>query len=238
MNATLRTRRTVLTATAAAVLAVTASGCGALIEQATEEAVERAVESENGGDVEIDFSEDGIQVEGTDENGDDFSVDFGEDGFDAQTENGETITIDEDGFTATDENGEVTTGEFNTDGESAEIVIEGEDGGAVFRTGTAVPDEWPSDVPRPEDLNEVNSSYQADAGTVFIIVGGQSSQSSDEFADDYVADLEDAGFVEESTYSDSTTRGGTYARGEENVALNVSEFDGTTQVAITYALSE
>lgn len=237
MHATQLPRRLAIT-TAAAVLAVTASGCGALIERATEEAIERAVESEGGGDVDIDFSQDGIQIEGTDENGEGFSFDLDEEGFDVRTENGESITIDEDGFTQVDENGEVTTGELNTDGDSTEFIVEGEDGETVFRTSTDIPDEWPSDIPRPDSLSEVNSSYQAEGGSMFIIVGGQTSESSDDFADDYIAGLESAGFVQESIYADSSTRGGTYARGGENVAINVAEFGGTTQVAITYSLSE
>jgi len=238
MHSTRRPHRLALTSAAAVILAITASGCGAIVERATEEAVERAIESENGGDVDINFDENGIQIDGTDENGDGFSLDLDEGGFDARTENGESITIDEDGFTQTDENGEVTTGEFNTDGDNTEFVIEGEDGQAVFRTGTDIPNEWPGDTPRPEGLSDVNSSYQADGGSVFIIIGGQTSESSDDFADDYIAGLENAGFVQESIYADSSTRGGTFARDGENVALNVAEFDGTTTVAITYSLSE
>ena len=47
----------------AAFIALTASGCGAIVERATEEAVERAVEAESGEDVEIDFSDGELSIE-------------------------------------------------------------------------------------------------------------------------------------------------------------------------------
>ena len=127
---------------------------------------------------------------------------------------------------------------MNTNCDSTEFIVEGEDGETVFRTTTDIPDEWPGTVPQPDGLSSLNSSYQADAENVFIIVAGQTSQSRDDFADDYIAGLESAGFVEQSSYSDSSTRGGTYDRDGETITLNVGEFDGNAQVAITYSLSE
>lgn len=55
-------------------------GCGAILEQATEEVVEQAVESETGGDVEIDFDSDDGTISVTGEDGEEFSIDIDEDG--------------------------------------------------------------------------------------------------------------------------------------------------------------
>lgn len=260
MNSPLRPRRIALSATAAAVLAVTASGCGAIVERASEAAIERAVESENGGDVEIDFDsgdgtfrvessegditfsadDDGISIDGTDANGDDFSLDADEGGIQGESDAGGSIDIDQDGdgtITATGDDGEVTEFDIDTDGENGRVVVQSDDGESVFRSGQGIPEQWPGGVPRPDGLTDVNSSYAADSATVFIVVAGQSSGGVDEFADAYISDLEAAGFVEESNYSDQSSRSGTFTRGGENVALNVSSLGGGTDVALTYALS-
>ena len=139
--------RTVLATTMFAVVAI---GCGDIVERATEEAVERvveeAVEADTGGDVDIEFNDDGISVEsdegdfslsidedgveidGTDADGNDFSLDADEDGINAESEDG-TFDVDSDGtFTATDADGEVTTGEVSSDGDSVDFTVEDEDG--------------------------------------------------------------------------------------------------------------
>lgn len=78
--------------TAALLLALTVTGCGAIAE----EAFEQAVESEAGGDVEIDFDgDDGtFSIEG--ENGESFSIDV-----DENSDDGEAVisSTDEDGNT-------------------------------------------------------------------------------------------------------------------------------------------
>ena len=93
-------------------------GCGNLVERATEEAVERAVEeaaeSEGGGNVDVEFTDDGIsvqsddgdfsfnvdengvEIDGTDADGNDFSVDADEGGINAEGGDG-TFDLDSDG---------------------------------------------------------------------------------------------------------------------------------------------
>jgi len=137
-------------ALAAGALAVTSTGCGRLIERATEEvveeAVEQAVESEGGEDVEIDFSdgeirvessegdvtfsadEDGVQIDGTDADGNDFSVDADEGGLEVESEDA-SLDVDEDGtFVATDGDGEVITGDVDEDGG---FTVENSDGEVI-----------------------------------------------------------------------------------------------------------
>ena len=81
-----------------------------------------------------------MEIDGTDADGNDFSLDADEDGT----------------FTATDADGDVTSGEVSSDGDSIDFTVEGEDGDAVFSSGEGIPDEWPSDVPEPEGLDEVD----------------------------------------------------------------------------------
>ncbi|MFK8025190.1 MAG: hypothetical protein AB8G26_14620 [Ilumatobacter sp.] len=253
MIATTR-RHHALVGGAAALLALTASGCGAIVERATEEAVERAVEAENGGDVEVDFDadsgtfsvesdegditfnldEDGLQIEGTDAEGDDFSLEADENGITAEGEGGETIEIDDDGtFTSTNEDGEVTTGEFDPD--TGEFTIEGEDGEAIFKTFDAVPDEWPDDVPEPSGLSGVTGQFIAEEGSIFILLSGQAGGSVDEVFDDYTGRIEDAGFTRDSTFTDATNSTSTFTRnGTESVSVSASDISGSTTLSITY----
>lgn len=77
MNTTIKRAAAVAAGLSAA---MTLTGCGAIIEQATEEVVEQAVESETGGDVEIDFDSDDGSISVTGEDGEEFSIDIDEDG--------------------------------------------------------------------------------------------------------------------------------------------------------------
>ena len=118
-------QRTVITLGAAG-FALVLTACG----NATESGIEELIESQGGGDVDLDLDGDG--------------------GFSVQTEEG-GMTIDEDGnFVITDADGSVVTGDVDT--ESGEVNIESEDGS--FRSGatTELPDEWPGEIPEPSGL--------------------------------------------------------------------------------------
>ncbi|MEM1333763.1 MAG: hypothetical protein AAGG08_09920, partial [Actinomycetota bacterium] len=142
----MRRTTSLIAITAFAVVTVACSG-----EDAAESLIESAIERESGGEVDIDL---GDIMDG--------------DGFSVETEDG-SMTIDEDGnFVITDADGQVITGEANDDGFSVEteegessldidqdgtITFEDEDGTEmVIEQGTAIPDDWPSNIPRPEGL--------------------------------------------------------------------------------------
>lgn len=241
----------------AAFVALTASGCGAIVEKATEKAVEeateRAVEAETGEDVEIDFSDgeltiessegdisinvddNGVQIEGTDAEGNDFSLDADEDGVQAESEGGESLDIDGDGtFTVTDEDGDVTTGEFDEDDGS--FVVEGEDG-SVFSSGEGVPSEWPSDVPVPSGLSEVFGTYSKNGEFESSTIGGVTSQSASDGFDSYVAELTSAGFEETSLSRSGDALTGIYARGDLSVAVSFFGGDGDTDVTVSASIT-
>lgn len=219
---------------AVAALAATAAACST--EDAVESLVENAIERESGEDVDIDFdSGDGS-----------FSIDTGEG----------SMSIDEDGnFVITDENGDVVTGEVNTDGDGIDIstddgsfsmetdddgnvTMETDDGTFSGGSTSEVPDEWPSDVPQP-------SGISIDSGTVFT--DGQSSNVSitgttgdgPDWVESYGAQLEGAGFTEQSSISSQESVLVTYARGEQEM-VNVQAFDdsnGSWFVSASYLFS-
>jgi len=230
-------------------VAIATTGCGRLIERATEEAVEQAIEADSGEDVEVDFGdgeirvesedgditfsadEEGVQIDGTDADGNDFSVDADEGGVQIESEDGTSLDIDEDGtFVATDENGEVFTGE--ADGEGG-FTVEGSDGNDVFSTSDGIPEQWPSDVPQPQGLSDITGAYFSDGDDLSIVVTGTTSDDLRDAFDRYNGELEDAGFEQESTFSqgdDAATS--TYSRGERRISVSVQSLGDTSEMVI------
>ena len=236
-------------ALAVGALAIATTGCGRLIERATEEAVEQAIESDSGEDVEIDFSdgeirvesadgdvtfsadENGVQIDGTDADGNDFSVDADENGLEVESENGSSLDIDDDGtFVATDENGEVFTGGADDDGS---FTVEGSDGEAVFATSDGIPDQWPSDVPAPEGLSDITGTYFSEGSDLSIIVTGTVSGDLREAFGRYTDELEDAGFEEESTFTQGDdAASSSYQRGERRLTVSIQSLGDTSEMVV------
>jgi|GEM_PF-1128099 len=249
-------RRRLVHFLAAGGAAVFASGCGAIVdrvsEQAVEEAVERAVEADSGGNVEVEFDDDGIrietdegdvtltadddgvQIDGVDADGNEFSLDADEDGVVAESDGGGSLDIDSDGtFTATDGEGEVVTGEF--DEEDGSVTVEGADGETVFSTAEGIPDEWPSDIPRPDGLSDVQGSViGGDDGRQISITGTIESDPTEAF-DRYSAALVDAGFETSSTSSGDTVSSATFERDDRTLSLSVIG-DGAGSANVTVFL--
>ena len=240
---------TVHLALAVGAVAIAASGCGRLIERATEEAVEQAIESDSGEDVEIDFSDgelrvesdegditftaddDGVQIDGTDADGNDFSVDADESGVEIDSDGNGSLDVDEDGtFVATDEDGEVFTGSADADGG---FTVEGSDGEAVFETSDGIPEQWPDDVPQPEGLGDVSGSYISDGDSLSIVVTGIASGDLREVFDDYKQRLEDAGFEEESTFTQGDdAASSTLVRGERRLSISIQSVDDGSEMVV------
>lgn len=236
-------------ALAVGAVAIATTGCGRLIEKATEEGIERAIEADSGEDVEIDFDdgqirvessegditfsadENGVNIEGTDADGNDFSVDADESGLEAQGGDGSSLDIDEDGtFVATDETGEVITGEVDEDGG---FRVEGSDGEAVFSSSEGIPDEWPNDVPEPEGLADVTGTYFAGDGALSIIVTGTASGGFRDEFDRYTDELVDAGFEEESSFTQGEeTASSTYLRGDRRVTVSIQSVGGASEMVV------
>jgi flagellar basal body rod protein FlgG len=176
---------------AAAGLAFTLSACG----NATESGIEQLVESQGGGDVDLDLDGDG--------------------GFAVQTEDG-GMTIDEDGnFVITDADGSVVTG--NADAESGEFTVESEDGSFSSGSTTELPEEWPGNVPEPDGLQIASATVVGSNDEQSITVSG--SVEGDGFVDSYASALEAAGFSEDSTFTSDGTINNVYSNDEWTVGL-------------------
>lgn len=182
--------RTVITL-AAAGLVVGLTACG----NATESGIEQLIESQGGGDVDLDLDGDG--------------------GFSVQTEEG-GMTIDEDGnFVITDADGSVITGDVDADGGG--INVESDDGSFSAGATTELPDEWPSEIPEPDGLAINSASVIGSDTEQAITVSG--SVDGDEFVDSYGAALGSAGFDEESTFSSNGMINNVYTNGTWTVGI-------------------
>jgi hypothetical protein len=243
---------TVLGAGAAALLV---SGCGDLIERATEEAVEevveRAAESEGAGNVEVDINDDGIsiesdegdltiqadengvQIDGQDADGNDFSLDADEDGLNAQSDDG-SVQVDADGsFTATDADGDVTTGEASVDDDGFDVTIEDEDGESTFSTGEGIPDDWPDDIPEPQGLEDTVNQVTASPEASSYVVAGTTGSSAQDAYEDYVSELEDAGFINDSSFNQGDAYSGTFTRDGITISVTTQSRGNGTDMVVT-----
>ena len=197
-----RSHARALTVVTAGVLALTACGDSA------ENGIEQLIESQGGGDVDLDLDADG--------------------GISIQTEEG-GMTMDEDGnFVITDENGYVVSGNVDVDGDG--VTVESEYGSFSSGSGSELPDTWPDAVPEPDGLAILSSSTMSDGDTDgFIVIG----EVGDDFLDGYVSALEAAGFELESEFdADSMSERG-FTNGPWNVGIAVFETGDDVQATIT-----
>jgi len=197
------TRRPLIAlAAAGTVLALTACG------NATESGVERLIESQGGGDVDLDLDSDG--------------------GFSVQTEEG-GMSIDEDGnFVITDADGSVVTG--SADSETGEFTAESEDGSFRIDASGEIPEEWPSDVPSPEGIEGASSTVTQSATELAITVTGQADES---FVDDYGSTLEDNGFERTSSFESEANITRVFESETWTVSVNSFPDGDTSQVAVS-----
>ena len=149
------------------------SGCGELLEEAAEQALDQG-----GIDVDLDDVEDGdftINFEG--EDGEQATINInGEEGtVDIETEDGEegSISIDsEDGTVEIEADGELTT--IEVDEEAGTVEIEGEGGEGSFNLGAGLPDDWPDEYPLPDDatiLSSVGFEENGESGFNAVFTG-------------------------------------------------------------------
>jgi hypothetical protein len=215
-------------------LCLIASGCGAISEKIAEEGIERAIESESGENVELDFDRDGglsIETE-------DGSLSVNEDGeFVVTDQNGSVFTgsADGDGLTVTDENGNEII-DIDADGDSGVISIDGEE--ATYRVVTDVPEEWPGDVPRPESLTFETGSYANVDGETIITLVGMPSGDVGAFISTYGDALVDAGLNETSRFDQESDGVATAQRTNENDdwVVSITSFSDGSGNSITITL--
>lgn len=201
MFATPTARRTavVLAVVGAAVL----SSCG----NAAESGVEQLIESQGGGNVDLDLDGDG--------------------GFSIQTEEG-GMSIDEDGnFIVTDESGQVVTGNASEEGGFS---AEGEDGSFRVDVSGDIPAEWPGDVPQPQGISGASATVMNSPTELAVTITGQAGGS---FVDDYGAALEADGFERTSNFESEANITRVYENGEWTVSVNSFADGDDSQVAVS-----
>lgn len=188
------------------------SGCG----KAAETGIEKMIEQQGGGDVDLDLDGDG--------------------GISIQTEEG-AMTIDEDGnFVVTGKDGEQIVGQANGDDDG--FSIESDDGSFSSGATTELPDDWPADVPKPAGLSIMSaSSMSGDDGAAI-----QVSATTDDpagFITRYTKQLEDAGLTSESPveYAGEESWAAVF-EGSYSVVLNVIAFPGEDPVVSIMVLSD
>lgn len=189
---------------AAVGIVIALSACG----DATESGVEQLVESQGGGDVDLDLDGDG--------------------GFAVQTEEG-GMSIDEDGnFVITDADGSVVTG--NADSETGGFTAESEDGSFRIDASGEIPEEWPSDVPSPEGIEGASSTVTQSTTELAITVTGQAGES---FVDAYGSTLEDNGFEQTSNFESDANITRVFENETWTVSINSFPDGDTSQVAVS-----
>ncbi len=208
-----------------AAVALLSVGCGEIAENLVEEGVEKAIESDTGENVELDFDgEDGLTIE-TDEG----SMTIDEDGsFVIEGADGEVVTGEttDDGYTVSDEDGNAV---FDVDEENGVVTAETEDGS--FTSGPGIPDAWPGSVPEPAGLEDINGSTITTDGQILMTATGTASQGATEYFESYAASLEDDGYERSSYFESDGVRQGSYENGE--YTINLVGDDGSSTIAIT-----
>lgn len=196
--------RGTLTMVGAAALAIGVAGCGS----SSENSIEKLIESQSGGDVDVDLN--------------------GDDGFSIQTEDG-SMSMDADGnFVITDANGSMMTGSADAGGGS--FSAESDDGSFRVDASGDIPDEWPSDVPRPEGIEAASATVTQSATELAITVTGQ---ADDSFVDDYGSVLEDAGFDRLTNFESDANITRVFENDAWAVSLSSFPDGDTTQVAVS-----
>lgn len=169
---TLRSRTLVALGGASLLLAA----CGS----ASESGIEKLIEAQTDGDVDINLDDGQIKIE-TPEGDIEFNTD-GDGG----------ISIEVDGE-------EVFDADINDDG-AGSINISDEDGDSTLDIDAgsgSLPDDWPADVPEPDGLSiESGSAFQSGDQSTFAVTGKASGK---DWIDSYSTTLESAGLARTSS---------------------------------------
>ncbi|MEM8619160.1 MAG: hypothetical protein AAGF73_05525 [Actinomycetota bacterium] len=208
-------------------LGVGLAGLTAACSSATEEGIEQLIESQSGGDVEIDLDDGGFSFES-----DEGSMSVDEDGnFIIEGADGEVVTgqAGDGSFTLEDEDG---VAEFGVDEEDGDVSVQTEDGSFEFNEGSEIPDEWPSEVPVPEGLTITSSAFIGDGTTGQSTVTGDVAGSPVEYAEAYGALLVAEGFEETGVFRSGDDITSTYMSDAYTVSINGLGSTGESIVTI------
>jgi hypothetical protein len=179
-------------------LGVVLSACSG--EDIAEKAIEQQLEAEGDGDVDVDIDEDGgISIQGPD---------------------GSTvINVDEDGGNIEIGGEDGANMVIEGTGDDAEIRIEGSDG-ETFISNTQLPDNFPSNVPLPDGLDvQLGQTSSSPDGDIYLVAGISTTDFSD-LTDQYIDQLEGAGFAQQALTN--TPEGSFFTYGDADYILSGS----------------
>jgi hypothetical protein len=188
-------------------VALAVASCGG---NATESGIEKLIEQQAGGDIDLDF-------------------DNGSGGFSIDTEEG-SMRMDADGnFVVTGPDGEVITG--NADSETGGFAMESGDGSFRISDDGKIPEEWPSEIPQPSGYTVASSTIVGGGdGLAGITLVGSSAQGVVEFAETYGSTLASAGFEQTASYEADDFASTVYEGAGWTIVINGTGSD--VQIAI------
>lgn len=210
--------RTVISTAVGLALGVFAlSSCGSSADEVVEEATERAIEDETGGEADVDLR--------------------GDDGFSIETEEG-SVSVDEDGnFVVVGDDGEVMTGDVDVDGDGSVDIssdegdisfdldedgsgtFESDEGTVTFNEGEIDPSTWPPGVPLPTIESVLASTAftgDDDSGAQVI---GETDIGAATWLEEYETQLTTAGFERETYMETGDGVFASYSNGEWSVSV-------------------
>lgn len=247
MSVRLLPHRTLL-AFAAGVLAIsTAGACSA--ESLAEFGLEKVVEANADGDVDIDFSDGGLTVT-TDEGDIDFSFDEG-DGtgsivFESDEGSG-SVTFDDEGNIVydTDEGSGTITVDDNgiqiNDDEQGHVTIAGNGDGTGTLTSDSTqaafgldgpPDGWPTEIGVPDTINADATTYsQFQQGDKTTLIANFTHDPNEDFATSVIDRLISDGWNADLNASEDESVFAQFSNGDR-IALVVADDVGLTHVTV------
>lgn len=109
------------------------------------------------------------------------------------------------------------------------VSVSDSDGSLVVGEGSALPPDWPSDVPAPQGLRlqSVVDSYESQ---VALYLGPGSATA---IGEDLSREFEDAGYTVEGTTADGPATAITYVKGATSVAVNVDQTGTDAAITLT-----
>jgi hypothetical protein len=192
----MRPSRTLVLAITGVAVAVSACSSEDLAEKATEKAIERQLEAEGNGDVDVDIGDGEFRVE--------------------TPEGSMVINADGDGNIQIDAAGD--DGSVHIEGSGDDVVIETPDGTMVASGNGELPADFPSSIPVPDGASYTSTSSMAGPDGTTYILSGTVDGDFQAATDAFVAALEGSGFTQQSM---TTTPDGTffgYVSAEWNVS--------------------
>ncbi len=174
---------------------VAVASCGG--EEIGERALERQLESELGGDADVELDDEG-----------NFSI---------RTEEGEfNVETDDEGNVSISGSGD--DGDVSMRTEDGQTIIESDEGTAI--SGQDLPKDFPDQVPLPDDMTvQFGTQVESPDGLIFTL-GGTVPGSPSDVVDAYTAKMDDAGFTQTSITTTSDGSFFVYESAEYVVAGN------------------